>query len=507
MRFGCLYVPELPWQAFLRVEPSLEGQAVAVARGEGARAEVVAVSPPARARGVRPGARLKEALALCPELILRWEEPAVQEAAREAAVDAAAAVAPKVEEVRPGLLVVDTLGLEKLHGGDRGLGSALLTAARRLGLSGRAGVASGKRIAQIAALRSEGIEVVPKGEERSFLAPLPLTALGAAPHLVETLTRWGVATAGALAALPERGLASRLGPEGLDLWRLAQGRDDEPLIPRELPLVFEEGCELDHEITAMEGLLFLLRPALERLVDRLACRGFSCGGLVMRLALEPTGEAIHPVEVAAPTRDVPTLLALCRSLLERRPPDGAVRGIRLRAEAAGGRIEQMRLFGLPTVSPDKLATVVAKVAAIVGEGRLGSPSPEDSHVHEEVRLERFDPPPAAPEAASEEEAPRLLALRLFRPPRPAEVRMAGGMPQAISARGVSGWVVSMAGPWRVDVGWHETPSGSAGASHASLPASAPLRRDSFDVELSDGAVYRLGHDLARDQWFLLGRYD
>lgn len=85
--------------------------------------------------------------------------------------------------------------------------------------------------------------------------------------------------------------------------------------------------------------------------------------------------------------------------------------------------------------------------------------------------------------------------------------MAGGMPQAISARGVSGWVVSMAGPWRVDVGWHETPSGSAGASHASLPASAPLRRDSFDVELSDGAVYRLGHDLARDQWFLLGRYD
>lgn len=491
MRVGCLFIPELPLQALLRVEPSLIGQALAVARGEGARATVLAVSPAARARGVRPGARLKEALALCPELVLRWEDPAVQEAAREAAIDAAAAVAPKVEEVRPGLLVVDAHGLDKLHGGDRGLASALLGAARRLGLEGRAAVASGKRIAQIAALRGEGLEVVPRGEERTFLAPLPLGALGAEPALAETLARWGVATAGALAALPEHGLASRLGPEGLRLWRLAQGRDDEPLVPRELPLLFEEGCDLDHELTAMEGLLFLLRPALERLVDRLACRGFSCGGLVLRLALDPSGEAILPVEVAAPTRDVPTLLALCRSILERRPPDAPVRGIRLRAEAAGARIEQLRLFGLPTVSPDQLATVVAKVAAIVGDERLGSPRPEDSHLHEDFRLERFDPPPAPVEEEAETEAAHTLALRLFRPPLPAEVRMASGMPQAISARGVSGWVVSLAGPWRVDVGWHDV----------------PVRRDGFDVELSDGAVYRLAHDLARGQWLLLGRYD
>jgi len=490
MRFGCLYVPNLPLQALWRVEPTLLGEAVAVARGEGARASVVAVSPAARAAGVRPGARLKEALALCPELVLRWEDPAVLEAAREAVLDAAAAVAPKVEEVRPGLVLVDTQGLDKLHGGDRGLASALLSAARKLGLEGRAAVASGKRVAQIAALRGEGLEVVPRGEERAFLAPLPIEALGAEPALVETLARWGVATAGALAALPEHGLASRLGPEGLRLWRLAQGRDDEPLVPRELPVVFEEGCDLDHEITAMEGLLFLLRPALERLTARLACRGFSCGGLLLRLALDPGGEALLPVEVAAPTRDVPTLLALCRSILERRPPDAPVRGVRLRAEAAGARIEQLRLFGLPTVSPDRLATVVAKVAAIVGDDRLGSPVPEDSHLHEDVRLERFDPPPAEEEAAAEP-APPVLALRLFRPPLPAEVRMASGLPQAVSARGVNGWVVSLSGPWRVDVGWHD----------------APVRRDGFDVELSDGAVYRLAHDRLRGQWFLLGRYD
>src|SRR5690606_26083724 len=154
--------------------------------------------------------------------------------------------------------------------------------------------ASGKRIARIAAVRGEGIEVVLRGGERAFLAPLPLAALGASPALAETLARWGVGTAGAFAALPESGLASRLGPEGVRLWRLCRGRDDEPIVPRELPPIFEEGCDLDHEIVAMEGLLFLLRPALERLVERLSCRGFSCGGLTMRLSLEPAGEAILP---------------------------------------------------------------------------------------------------------------------------------------------------------------------------------------------------------------------
>src|SRR5690606_31969667 len=115
MRFGCLFVPDLPLQALLRVEPDLHGRPVAVAQGEGAR---------------------------------------------EAALDAAAAVSPRVEEVAPGLVLVDARGLGKLHGGDRGLASALLAAARRVGLEGKAGVASGKRIARIAAVRGEGIEVV-----------------------------------------------------------------------------------------------------------------------------------------------------------------------------------------------------------------------------------------------------------------------------------------------------------------------------------------------------------
>lgn len=507
---GCLWIPDLPLQALLRVEPSLHGQAVAVATGEGARAQVVGVSTRARTQGVAQGQRLQQARALCPELVVRWQEEDVLQAARDAALDAAASVSPRIEEARPGLVWIDASGLGKLHGGEREVAAALLRAAEQVGLEGRASLAIGKRVAEIAALRGEGIEVVAKGQERAFLAPLPLRALGAGDALLETLGRWGIATAGDLATLPGPGVASRLGQEGERLHRLARGEDREPLVPIQHEEVFEEGCDLDHELIALEGLLFLLRPVIERLLGRLSCRGLSCGGLVLRLALGGGGEAVLPVEVAAPTKDLGTLLALCRSMLERRPPGGAIRGVRVRAHARGGRVEQLRLFGLPSISPDELATAVAKVAAIVGEGRLGAPRLQDSHLPDAIRLERFDPPPPPSGEASfvrglesadvswkvaEEGATwggaRALGLLRFRPPVQAEVRMAGGAPQSLRAGGVAGWVVSCAGPWRVDVGWHD----------------APAQQDGFDVELSDGAVYRLTHDRLQDRWLLLGRYD
>src|SRR5690606_20598098 len=130
MRVGCLFVPELPLQALLRAEPDLHGQPLAIFQGEGARARIQAVSVPARSQGVLPGMRIEEALALCPDLLLRADDEALREAAREAALDAAAAVSPRVEEAAPGLVLVDARGLGKLFGGDRGIASALLSAAR-----------------------------------------------------------------------------------------------------------------------------------------------------------------------------------------------------------------------------------------------------------------------------------------------------------------------------------------------------------------------------------------
>ena len=53
-------------------------------------------------------------------------------------------------------------------------------------------------------------------------------------------------------------------------------------------------------------------------------------------------------------------------------------------------------------------------------------------------------------------------------------------------------VLQTAGPWRFFGEWW---------------GDAPFARDYWDVQLADGGVYRLYHDLAHGGWFVDGIYD
>jgi protein ImuB len=496
---GALVVPDLALQALRRTQPALGEGAYAVARGEGASARILAASLRAQQGGVRRGQVLSEALLHVPELSVRWLSPELLADARAAVADAAGRVSPRVELAPEGsygaaVAWIDAEGLGALFGEPRQVASALVASAHRVGFAARAAIAPGKRIAQLAAEQGEGLSVVTPGEARSFLARLPLFALTRDPHLRATLQRWGLRTAGELAALPADGVGTRLGAAGVLLHRLASGEEQGALHPLPPPERFEEGCHLDHVLVALEGLLFLLRPALVRLMERLDCRGFVCGALSLHLLLEPSGEAVLPIGLAGPTREVGALLSLCRSAMEARPPNAPVRGLRLSAVPARVRGQQLGLWDLPQVAPMRVLAAVAQVAAIVGPERVGSAVPAAQHLAEAHALQVFapEPPPARlPGEPLPQVPPPLAALRCFRPPLPAEVRVGPRGPEALFAAGVNGWVVAWAGPWRLDVGWHD----------------APVRRDAFDVELSDGAVYRVAQAGEGGAWCVLARYD
>src|SRR4029077_7902535 len=86
----------------------------------------------------------------------------------------------------------------------------------------------------------QGISIVPEGDEAKFLASLPLTLLSPAEEIAETLARWGIRTFRDLDALPDLGVAARLGEEGVRLQKLARGESSRPLRPVEAPPRFEE---------------------------------------------------------------------------------------------------------------------------------------------------------------------------------------------------------------------------------------------------------------------------
>jgi hypothetical protein len=102
----------------------------------------------------------------------------------------------------------------------------------------------------------------------------------------------------------------------------------------------------------------------------------------------------------------------------------------------------------------------------------------------------------------------LLAIRRFRFPIPARVRIDGGIPVRviIDRRGFSGGQVEKyAGPWRTSGGWWMDTSNE--------PAQPKPRsgegwdRDEWDVTLSDGATYRVFRERDTDAWFIEGVVD
>src|SRR4051812_24210308 len=103
MRVACLLVPDLSLVAALRAAPQLAGAPLVIVqagRDLGGRALVLAAAPAASC--VAAGMTLAEARSLCPELVAEPESEERVRAAARAAVEAACAVSPRVEEAGPG---------------------------------------------------------------------------------------------------------------------------------------------------------------------------------------------------------------------------------------------------------------------------------------------------------------------------------------------------------------------------------------------------------------------
>jgi protein ImuB len=507
-RIACLQVPLFPLAARLRSEPELRSEALAVLEGTGNRSRVVAATRTARKSGVRPGMTLPQARALLPGLVARSRDCECERAAQEALMEVAEAFSPRIEDGGEGRVYLDLTGIEHHFPGDTltasetAAGQALAAAAEAAGVPAWTGIAGSKLAARVAAEEGGSPTVVPAGDEASFLAPLPLERLCPAVRVATTLERWGIRSIGELARLPESEVASRLGDPGRRLHVVARGLDPQPLSPWQPPPTFREGMDLEWPLVALEPFLFVARAALERLCRRLEARGFACRRLELDLRLEPEGHDARSVQLPAATTDAKALLTLARLDLEARPPGAAVAGFCFTAHPHEPRGGQLSLLGPEALAPDRLATTVARLFALLGAGRVGSPRVPDGHRPERLELVPYEPPPPPPVRREPRRGLGLLTVRVLRPPVPLEVITAGEEPSwrllSVRATGgdkrprIDGRVRVAAGPWRLEEGWW---------------SEQPVERDYWDVELSGGGLYRIYRERSSGEWYADGMYD
>jgi protein ImuB len=527
VRIACFYVPMFPLAARLRSEPDLLQEAIAIVDGTANSAHIVAATRRARTKGIRPGMSLAQARAILPKLIARARDPECERTAQEALFEVAETFSPRVEDAGEGLLYVDVTGMERHYrlavgswpltgetespanrqpptanssanpSPELNLARAAVRAAEEIGLPARVGIAASKLAARVAAELPKSPTVVEAGKESEFLAPLPLERLTPELDAAMTLKRWGITSAGELAGLPESDVASRLGELGRDLHYAARGIDPRPLIPRVLPPEFREGMELEWPLVALEPFLYIANSALDRLSTRMEIQGFACKRLELTMNLEPDGFHARAIDLPAPTRDVKTMLTLLRLELEKTPPGAPVIGFTLVAHPDRPRRAQLSLFGPAALSPEKLATTIARLIALLGEDRVGMPMAVDGHLPERYAIGDYAPPPPPDLRHKAHKSRSLLAGRVFRPPVPVEVitREAEGQTQITSINGqgdVSGSVRLSSGPWRIESGWW---------------SDTPAAREYWDVELERGGIYRVYQAAASTEWFVDARYD
>ena len=496
-RIACFSVPLFPLAARLRSEPDLLNEAVAIVDGNGNAAHVVAATRRARTKGIRAGLSLAQARTLLPKLIARARDAECERTAQEALFEAAETFSPRVEDAGEGVVYVDVAGIARHYDSEEEMARSAIAAVAKVGLPARVGVAASKLAARVAAELPKTPVVVQPGNESAFLAPLPLTRLSPQLDAAATLSRWGLSSIGDLAGLPESEVASRLGEIGRELHYAARGIDPRPLIPRPQPPDFREGMDLEWPLVALEPFLFIANAALDRLAARMEIQGFACKRIELTLALEPDGFYARGIDLPAPTRDVKTMLTLLRLDLEKNPPGAPVIGFTLVAHPDRPRRAQLSLFGPPALSPEKLATTIARLVSLLGEGRVGMAMAVDGHLPERFDIGDYTPPPPPDTRRKPEKSRGLLAVRVFRPPIPVDVitRESGGETriEAIQGEGdLSGSVRVASGPWRIESGWW---------------SDAPAAREYWDVELDRGGLFRLYQSATSSDWFVDARYD
>jgi protein ImuB len=458
-------------------------------------------------------------------------------------VDVGRAFSPRLEEHLPREVVLDVDGLTRLFGDARAIAAEIRRTAADRKLRVRVAIAGSRVAARLLVRHRAGLTVIDPGDgpaagaDTAAVADVPIELLlevmpppdGTTADAervrqdqdrVRTLRRWGLRTLGELAALPPDDVAARLGEAGVRWWHIARGQDHEPLVPALPAEQFEQSLDLEWPIEGLEPLSFVLGRLIEPLSAHLERQ--DRGVAVLHVRLHLVNKTVHEQSLQLPTpmRDPKALRTIALLALESNPPAAGIDRVTVAADPTPARVLQHSLLTRAVPMPEQIATLMARLNALMGEGRCGAPAVVDSWRPGACAVALFKASEAPPRSVERVGSASLaqcliarppggrspaMALRRFRFPVPARVTVEQGKPVRVATdrRGMTGGrVEKSAGPWRTSGQWWED-----GKTSQAPSAVIPWDRDEWDVTLSDGATYRVFTERGTRAWFVDGLFD
>ena len=341
------------------------------------------------------------------------------------------------------------------------------------------------------------------------------------------LHKWGIHTVGQLAALDKEQLGVRLGPEAVRMWKRANGRSSRLLKLIRPPESFQESFEFEREIETAEPLLFMLRRFLEQLAVRLTSIYLVAKELTLRITFENSRQVRHGTDssdwrnepavagkqiyervfkIPQPTNDVDLLFRMLQTHLEHFRSEHPIVAVALSAEPMKPAGEQFGLFETTLRNPHQLLETLARLIALLGSDRIGTPVLEETHRPDAFRMQPFSwhlnsaadrggrssATPGSKRQVRRSSPLQILcrALRRFRAAVSASVLQDGDTPAHVRSAEMSGKIIAQRGPYLLSGNWWDEKSWS---------------RAEWDLQLENGELLR-AHE-SEQTWRIDGIYD
>jgi protein ImuB len=435
-RILSLWFPRMGAERLLRHARMTEDLPFAVVRDTGQIKLISSLSITAESQGLSCGQSLRDAMAICPSLITKSQNPQLEAQFLTNLCRWANKFSPWVAEEVSNALVIDLTGCAHLFGGEEGVVQQVELDCIDLGLSVHIGIADTKGAAwalaryagqplslsrtgdaidqeahatrsraakrrnwerggqapRLKSSKSISQRIAAPGFTRQALSSLPVAALRLEDHVIISLNRLGLCRVEDLLNQPRAAIARRFGKGTIYRMDQALGVAPEPVNPSKQALHFACRLTFPEPIGLMDDMLAALNKLLPRLANSLESKGR--GARRLRLEVYRTDQTMQWVDVGLtyPSSDcarMQLLLKMKLAEIEVKFGIDVLRIVATQTELMYAQHYKSHIDVGPEVSVGQLTNtdlgdLIGKLGARIGLEKITRLHPGNSHIPEKA---------------------------------------------------------------------------------------------------------------------------
>lgn len=237
--------------------------------GGGERGVVASCSYEARTFGVRSAMPIKMALRLCPQAKVMKGDMELYSRLSHTVTEVVEEKAPVVEKASIDEFYLDITGMDKFYGSYKWTNELAQSITKETGLPISFALSVNKTVSKIATGegKPKGNLEIPEDMVKPFLNPLSIKKIPmVGDGTFQLLSRIGIRNIQTLSEMPAEVLQQMIGKNGIELWKKANGIDNNPVEP------YTERKSISTEHTFLQDTIDLdkLKRVLQGMVEKLA---------------------------------------------------------------------------------------------------------------------------------------------------------------------------------------------------------------------------------------------